>query len=222
MALNIIPFSSLTGGTDDSYLDYFDGNDLSDGQFAFGIVNGIQYTYVLDASSGASENSPYVISPDTNAGTKRWILQVPGGAFSHVYAKRTISNQTITDATETVVAWDTEYRDTLSEFNTSTGVFTAKYAGIYQISAQVLTENISWSSTNLLYMGVRIESSEVIRGPRETAKNSVTMRLSARVFGSVELDAAEDLDITVYISRGSNTDLQGSTWANYLTIERIA
>ena len=73
MALDILPFSNLTGGTDDSYLDYFDGNDLSDGQMAFGIVGGDFLAYYLDATSGDSESSPDIISPDTNAGTKRWI-----------------------------------------------------------------------------------------------------------------------------------------------------
>lgn len=71
---NIYGFTSLTGGTDDSYLDYHDGDNLSDGDMAFGITSNQFFAYKLSASSGASESFPDVISPDTNAGNKRWIL----------------------------------------------------------------------------------------------------------------------------------------------------
>jgi hypothetical protein len=74
MATPIIPFRNLTGGVDDSYLDSWDGDGLSDGQMAFGIVSGVFMAYYLDDDSGATESLPDVISPDTNAGTKRWIL----------------------------------------------------------------------------------------------------------------------------------------------------
>lgn len=56
-------------------LDFFDGDDLNDDDKAFVTVGDLVYEYRLEASSGATENSPAVISPDANAGTKRWILQ---------------------------------------------------------------------------------------------------------------------------------------------------
>jgi len=64
----------LTGGglTD---LDQKDGTSLADGDSAFVNESDIFYTYQMDVSSGVAESSPDVISPDTNAGTKRWILQ---------------------------------------------------------------------------------------------------------------------------------------------------
>jgi hypothetical protein len=42
---------------------------------AFVMESDLLYAYLLDADSGASESVPSVISPDTNAGTKRWIRQ---------------------------------------------------------------------------------------------------------------------------------------------------
>ena len=74
MAIDILPFSNMYGATDDSYLDYHDGNDLVDGQMAFGINQGNFYAYYLDATSEATPNFPDVISPATNAGLKRWHL----------------------------------------------------------------------------------------------------------------------------------------------------
>lgn len=69
----IYAFDSISGGTDDSYLDYHDGNDLLGGEMAFGIVSGF-LAYRLSSDSGASESAPDVIAPDTNPGDKRWLL----------------------------------------------------------------------------------------------------------------------------------------------------
>ena len=59
-------------------LDSIDGNSLLDNDRAFTLVGGILYVHELDATSGAAESSPAVIAPDTNPGTKRWILQATG------------------------------------------------------------------------------------------------------------------------------------------------
>jgi len=68
----------LTGGAANA-LDAIDGNSLLDGDEAVVMSGGNYYIFLMDAVSGAAENSPYVIAPDTNAGTKRWILQAPPG-----------------------------------------------------------------------------------------------------------------------------------------------
>ena len=72
----------LTGGGD--CLDGIDGASLSDGDAANVVRNNAGsyevYTYFLNATSGASESSPSVISPDSNAGTKRWHLASLYGA----------------------------------------------------------------------------------------------------------------------------------------------
>ncbi len=55
-------------------LDAIDGAALADLDSAFVVTLNQVYRYSLDADSAAGESSPDVISPDTNAGTKRWIL----------------------------------------------------------------------------------------------------------------------------------------------------
>jgi hypothetical protein len=67
------PFTSLTGGGAGA-LDAEDGAGLADEDRAMVITTTATYFYRLDASSGASESSPEIISPDSNAGTKRWLL----------------------------------------------------------------------------------------------------------------------------------------------------
>jgi len=73
--------TSLVGGGLDA-LDGIDGANLVDGHVAYVYMSGIKYEYILDADSGASEDVPNVIAPDTNAGDKRWILQ--GATFESV------------------------------------------------------------------------------------------------------------------------------------------
>jgi len=73
MANNFFGATSLTGGGTGA-LDAIDGTDLADLDAAFVVTLSYIYFYSLDVDSAAAESSPDVISPDTNAGNKRWIL----------------------------------------------------------------------------------------------------------------------------------------------------
>ena len=80
MALNRYWCNDLTGGGIGA-LDALDGDDatgrghpLADGDVAIVNDGTDQYEYVLKANSVLAESSPDIIKPDTNAGTKRWIL----------------------------------------------------------------------------------------------------------------------------------------------------
>lgn len=71
---NLYGAIALTGGGTGA-LDKLDGDILADTDAALVVTVAGFYIYFLDTDSGLDENSPYVISPDSNAGTKRWILQ---------------------------------------------------------------------------------------------------------------------------------------------------
>ena len=68
--------TSLTGGGVGA-LDKISGASLADKDA--GLVmhhdNSQFLPYSVDASSGAAENSPYVIAPDSPTADERWILQ---------------------------------------------------------------------------------------------------------------------------------------------------
>jgi hypothetical protein len=74
MAKTVYLKTVLTGGGADA-LDNVDGAGLLDADVAFVLAGGFLYVYILDDDSGASESSPDVIRPDTNADDKRWIMQ---------------------------------------------------------------------------------------------------------------------------------------------------
>ena len=63
----------LTGGTE-GCLDSINGKDLFDGYRAIVVTDSATYHYRLDVDSAAAESTPDVISPDLNAGDKRWLL----------------------------------------------------------------------------------------------------------------------------------------------------
>jgi len=65
--------TSLTGGGTGA-LDTIDGTNLADGDLAIVVTSSGIYHYVLDDDSATGESSPDIISPDSNAGDKRWIL----------------------------------------------------------------------------------------------------------------------------------------------------
>ena len=78
MSIRVIyHLSNLIGGVDSTYLDYMDGDSLSGKDRAFVINSGYVYTYELDDDSAAVASFPNIISPATNPGNKRWILQQP-------------------------------------------------------------------------------------------------------------------------------------------------
>ena len=70
---NFYGATSLIDGLTGS-LDSIDGTNLVDGDGAIVITDGIGYQYHLNATSGETESSPRIITPDANAGTKRWTL----------------------------------------------------------------------------------------------------------------------------------------------------
>ena len=72
MANNI--YGAITLSTGVGGLKSIDGDELNEQDSAIVMTGDTTYCYTLDATSGASEDSPNVISPNLNPGTKRWIL----------------------------------------------------------------------------------------------------------------------------------------------------
>lgn len=108
MPLNFYPYTALIGGGAGA-LDGQDGAALADGDAAMVITDAGVYWYHLNATSAAAENSPFRISPDVNAGNKRWHLvgtTAVIGALVKITSDQTISNSTITSITFNAATYD--------------------------------------------------------------------------------------------------------------------
>jgi hypothetical protein len=64
-------YTKLTGGTD-GCLDALTDAIVEDGDFALGVVSGVQYSHYFDADSTAAASSPDVIEPISGSG--RWLI----------------------------------------------------------------------------------------------------------------------------------------------------
>ena len=64
-------YTKLTGGTD-GCLDALTDTIVEDGDFALGVVSGVQYSHYFDADSTTAASSPDVIEPI--AGSGRWLI----------------------------------------------------------------------------------------------------------------------------------------------------
>ncbi len=105
---NFLGATSLIGGATGA-LDKIDGDTLTDGDGCLVITATGYYLYILDDDSGAVESSPDVIAPDTNPGTKRWILQKSLSTHSDISTNDAATDVTgaeleeLTDASETTL-----------------------------------------------------------------------------------------------------------------------
>ena len=145
--------TALTGGGATA-LDGIDGAALQEGEFAFVMVSDALYVYRLNATSGATESSPMIISPDANAGNKRWILQQWGGLqLLLAYLSATQADVTGDGTVVSPVIFDTEIFDVGACYNNATGSFVAPVTGKYLVSAGVYYLGMSsgwYTGTNIV------------------------------------------------------------------------
>jgi len=219
MSNEVRGFIALTGGTAGA-LDAIADADLTDQDYAFGVVAGVQHCYWYDDDSGVAENSPYVIAPDdVGEGDGRWILSGFQPAFSHVIVEAT-GGQTITSGSPITIQYNSEIKDLLGEFNTGTYTFTAIYAGYYLVTATILSDVENWGAGSSLILTAVPSVATPIAGVRPLQPTVDSKQASGFVSGGIYLTASETLHITVYSTNSGSIDL--ATSSNRLDIHRIA
>ncbi len=156
MAAVIYGFNALTGGTE-GCLDAIDGGILADGDMAVGISAGVYHSYSLDADSGADESSPTVISPDANAGDKRWILASGTSSASldtsnlmHIQDRKTSGTA---GGTFTGGAWQTRTLNTILTANISGASLSSNAvtlpAGTYWVEGYAMAHRCNMHKTRV-------------------------------------------------------------------------
>jgi len=213
-----LALSALTGGAAGA-LDAVDGSSLSGGDAAVVVLSGLSYHYHLDASSGATEDSPYVIAPDSNPGTKRWVLATPQGAVSHVVAQG--STTTISDAAYTKIIQPTVIEDALSEYNSTTGVFTARHSGVYAVSFGFQVASYTVAAGDIALGKVTVDGTDVRKGVQWVAQAAHTIAITRTYSFPVHVAASDDVDVSAYVSSGASRNLSGDAYYNWLTIDRL-
>lgn len=147
-----------------------------------------------------------------------------GPASTEVRATDTSSTPAILNATATVMTFDTEEFDTLSEFTPGTGVFQPRNAGYYQIDAQALTQAYVWPVGTRFEVQIYRNSTLYASGlynASETA-SAANIQRSGSVTSIVYMNGTTDvLTIRLLQNSGSSVSLATSPTYNFINITRV-
>lgn len=145
-------------------------------------------------------------------------LSLGASAMSHVSANRSTS-QAITIG-DTLI-FNNEVYDTLSEYNTSNGRFTATNAGYYHVVTNVGSDLITWAAGNYwaaeIYVNGGLNAMAVCSIDAGRA-NTKYVHLSKTVY----LAANDTVEIVVAHDLGGTQNTRADATRVYLTIDRIA
>lgn len=132
--------------------------------------------------------------------------------------------QTMTDGTYTDVVFEDEVYDDGSNYDHTTGIYTAPFAGIYVIAATVTSNNVQWTQGDNIYLQVVGSTVGAYEIDRWKLNASVTYTTKNTASGSIilKLAASETVKIQCEISRGSNTTLSGAGDDVMLSIGPVA
>jgi hypothetical protein len=131
---------------------------------------------------------------------------------SYVRASRA-TTQAITAATSTIIQYNTETTDVLGEYDNATNYrFTAKDAGVYVVSANVMIQEARTFYISIFVNGTSIHSAQTTAG---------TSYDSCPITASVKLNAGDYVDIRLYIW-GSNGTIQNDGGHSWLTITKVS
>lgn len=114
------------------------------------------------------------------------------------------------------VVWDSESYDLGSNFNTTTGAFTAPVTGYYQVNACLAVSNLD--STGQVYCEIYVNGSLYCRGTRIYAVSSTDDPASV-VCDTVPVTAGQTIEI--YGTTSTTEAMQVGTQTSYVSIHFI-
>jgi hypothetical protein len=137
-----------------------------------------------------------------------------------VVKARVTTNQALT-STATDVIFNTEDLDVYGEFNTTTGVFTARRAGNYMINAQLGTTYGTWNNSEYFEIQLVKNTTSI-----SSNYNMVEAAVGTRQFvsanaNSVALAVGDTIRVKALETSGASYLLDGGVPANYLEIYRF-
>lgn len=131
------------------------------------------------------------------------------------------ANQTITNTgTFQTVIYTSESSDVYGEYNTSTGVFTAKRAGRYLIDAAMIWDTTTWAAGDSIEIRVYKGTTAQISQFQEFESATAQYR-SMQINGIIDVAVGETITIAVTHSSGTNKSILNSSLYNYFHISRF-
>jgi len=163
---NFYGATSLTGGGSGA-LDKIDGAALAAGDGAIVITTTGMLAYTLDAASGAAESSPGIISPDTNAGTKRWILANKAIGELSAEGNATETTISVTDTDYQVTIFDTNVVDVNTTPDHTNDHITVLYDGYYEIMISATINSVGGGASKFRFKCMKNNGATQLLVPME-------------------------------------------------------
>jgi hypothetical protein len=166
-----------------------------------------------------------------NSGDQMEFVSLGSGSWREIFrdvqtdslVHAAIANSTWSSATTTAattVIFDQELNDTQSEFDNTTGVFTAKQSGTYEIAALLTNQpSLTWTSGNT-FQGILYKNSTAVATVRQNAWSGGTRQISLRIRQTLRLVAGDQLRLEFSASRPGALSAQSANPSNYLIIAR--
>jgi hypothetical protein len=137
------------------------------------------------------------------------------------------TQQTLTDNTLETFIFNVELEDNLGEYDHTTGVFTAAYAGRFIFNWTFLSDSVAWTAGDIIWSllskdgSTSTSSTANKRGSRHTIEAALTAFMATTGTGILTLAAGETGEIKILIDRGANTQNVANGQLNQLQIQRF-
>jgi len=139
------------------------------------------------------------------------------------------TNQLVADATETKIIFNSEDFDTNTEFNTTTGIFTAKITGYYQVNSRIRFDLISIASGSNRYGLIAIYKNGVLNtyGTRMALSTTALTPFNLRNDGYVVSDIVflnvdDTLEIRGYQNSATARNAVSGSAESYVSIHLLS
>jgi hypothetical protein len=192
-----------------------------------------RFNFVLDAVTRAYNTAVTVADPNiweildggfTTSGTYPQNQIFIGPPSTKVRATNSLADNII-NATPTILTFNGEPYDTLSEFANGSGIFTAKNAGYYLVDAAALSESVAWLTGERWEIRIYKNGIEYAKGDWNAADAATTRQRSSRVVTTVYMNGTTDtIDARIVHNHGGPTGtvaLDPSPTGNYIDIVRV-
>jgi len=150
-----------------------------------------------------------------------WELMNPARRSSAAQRTRT-TTQNISNATITIIDYETLVYDNLSELD-NTGRFTATTAGKYHISAQATLGSVAWDLGEYVILYIYKNGSEEKRGVwwSSQAVSTTAQQVGVSISVDVDLDASDYIDIRIQHNQGGTPVIVADGSYNFFSVHSI-
>lgn len=199
--------------------------DPSSGVHALGVA-GVMFEGTTAGVSALTGMASGAVAFDTTLGKlmryngSTW-KRVTQDYHSRVRASKS-ANMTLTaGASATPVIFDTEQYDTLSEYNSGTGVFTAIASGYYITIASLALNKLAIGGAPVL--GLQIyKNGSVVTSVQEPLPSALQGFITTNITTILKLDPGDTVRVTATITVNTETQVgAGGTYNTFLAIHRL-